>query len=120
MRKSLFVGLAALPLLWNAPSLAAPAGNAPASLRAAVDQVIPAAMCGRTCERGGRYIPGPPSVCYERDLEYCGSSRAQRGPGVELQLPGGGSVGIGDTRRDCRTVTIERDDGSVRRIRRCD
>jgi hypothetical protein len=23
-------------------------------------------------------------------------------------------------RRDCRTVTIERDDGSVRRIRRCD
>jgi hypothetical protein len=24
------------------------------------------------------------------------------------------------SRRDCRTVTIERDDGSVKRIRRCD
>src|SRR5687767_2112127 len=35
----------------------------------------PAAMCGRTCRNGGRYIPGPPSVCAEEGLNYCGSSR---------------------------------------------
>ncbi|MDR7035777.1 MULTISPECIES: hypothetical protein [Methylobacterium] len=36
---------------------------------------IPVAMCGYSCRRGGRYIPGPPSVCYEEGLNYCGSSR---------------------------------------------
>ncbi|MER2264612.1 hypothetical protein [Methylobacterium oxalidis] len=35
----------------------------------------PVAMCGYSCRRGGRYIPGPPSVCYEEGLNYCGSSR---------------------------------------------
>ena len=35
----------------------------------------PAAMCGNTCRNGGRYIPGPPSVCAEEGLNYCGSSR---------------------------------------------
>jgi hypothetical protein len=62
--------------------------------------------------------------------------------GVVVGVPGVGGVAIGDPdrpryrereyRRDreyrerevrgreCRTVTIERDDGSVRRIRRCD
>ena len=49
--------------------------------------VTPAAMCGRTCEGGGRYIPGPPEVCYERGLRYCGSSR-DRGP--TIQVPGVG------------------------------
>lgn len=39
----------------------------------------PAAMCGYSCRSGGRYIPGPPSVCYEEGLRYCGSSR-DRGP----------------------------------------
>ena len=89
--------------------------------------LTPAAMCGQTCSRGGRYIPGPPSVCYERGMEYCGSSRDRgSGPGVVVPVPGG-SVGIGPggvdvrgERERCRTVTIERDDGSVRRIRRCD
>ena len=28
--------------------------------------------------------------------------------------------GYGSYARDCRTITIRRDDGSVRRIRRCD
>jgi hypothetical protein len=51
----------------------------------AMPGVIPAAMCGRTCEGGGRYIPGPPDVCYERGLRYCGSSR-DRGP--TIQAPG--------------------------------
>lgn len=37
--------------------------------------VTPAAMCGYTCRSGGRYIPGPPSVCAEEGLQYCGSSR---------------------------------------------
>jgi hypothetical protein len=35
----------------------------------------PVAMCGYSCRSGGRYIPGPPSVCYEEGLRYCGSSR---------------------------------------------
>jgi hypothetical protein len=89
--------------------------------------VTPAAMCGYTCSRGGRYIPGPPSVCYERGLEYCGPSQERRGPSVVVPLPGGGSLGVyGDRRREedrgrgCRTVTIEHDDGSIRRVRRCD
>src|SRR5215218_4525121 len=71
---------------------------------------IPVAMCGRTCRNGGRYIPGPPQVCYDQGLEYCGSSR-----GGEYGFRGGGEYGGG-----CRTITIERDDGTVRRIRRCD
>jgi hypothetical protein len=37
--------------------------------------VRPAAMCGYTCRSGGRYIPGPPGVCAEQGLQYCGSSR---------------------------------------------
>ena len=37
--------------------------------------VNPVAMCGYSCRRGGRYIPGPPSVCYDEGLNYCGSSR---------------------------------------------
>ena len=72
--------------------------------------VTPAAMCGYTCRHGGRYIPGPPQVCYDRGLEYCGSSRGGGGYGFRDGGYGGG----------CRTITIERDDGSVRRIRRCD
>jgi hypothetical protein len=87
----------------------------------------PAAMCGYTCRSGGRYIPGPPQVCYDRGLEYCGPSR-DRGPSVVVPLPGGGGVGVYGRDRPrseefgsrCRTVTIERDDGSIRRIRRCD
>ena len=35
----------------------------------------PIAMCGFSCRSGGRYIPGPPSVCYREGLRYCGSSR---------------------------------------------
>ena len=87
----------------------------------------PVAMCGYTCRNGGRYIPGPPEVCSQRGLEYCGSSRGGPGPGVGVVVPGGGvgvQVGPGGVyvgpQRDCRTITIQRDDGSIRRIRRCD
>jgi hypothetical protein len=41
---------------------------------------IPGAMCGFSCRGGGRYIPGPPSVCYARGLNYCGSSRGYGPP----------------------------------------
>src|SRR5215207_10814678 len=59
----------------------------------------PVAMCGRTCRNGGRYIPGPPEVCYEQGLEYCGSSRqaapppAVVVPGLGLRIEGGGGGG---------------------------
>jgi hypothetical protein len=81
----------------------------------ATPSVTPAAMCGYTCRQGGRYIPGPPSVCEDNGMEFCGSSR---------DAPRRGPYGRGDDYRGrgegCRTITIEREDGSVRRIRRCD
>jgi hypothetical protein len=43
----------------------------------------PVAMCGYSCRSGGRYIPGPPSVCYAEGLRYCGSSRG--GPPVIIE-----------------------------------
>jgi hypothetical protein len=79
----------------------------------------PAAMCGRSCRNGGRYIPGPPEVCYQQGLEYCGSSR--EAPTVvappSLYI-GPGGIGIDPPRvyqprreRDCRTRV--RPDGST-------
>lgn len=87
--------------------------------------IVPVAMCGRTCRNGGRYIPGPPSVCEDEGLQYCGSSRGggygdgggRYGGGGGY---GGGGYGGGGGSGGCRTVTIERDDGSVSRVRRCD
>ena len=101
----------------------------PIGLDAATAIVTPAAMCGRSCRNGGRYIPGPPSVCAEEGLNYCGSSRGGGGGGVGVVVPGTGiGVGVGPggggvyvaPGGNCRTITVERDDGSVRRIRRCD
>ena len=40
----------------------------------------PVAMCGFRCAYGGRYIPGPPGVCYARGLNYCGPSGGWSGP----------------------------------------
>jgi hypothetical protein len=89
----------------------------------------PVAMCGNSCRNGGRYIQGPPSVCEQYDLNYCGPSRRGPEPGVGVYVPGTGiGIGVGPGGAgvyvapggNCRTVTIERDDGSVRRIRRCD
>ena len=101
----------------------------PIGLDAAMAIVTPAAMCGRSCRNGGRYIPGPPSVCAEEGLNYCGSSRGGGGGGVGVVVPGTGiGVGVGPGGAgvyvapggNCRTITVQRDDGSVRRIRRCD
>jgi len=101
----------------------------PIGLDAAMAIVTPAAMCGRSCRNGGRYIPGPPSVCAEEGLNYCGSSRGGGGGGVGVVVPGTGiGVGVGPggggvyvaPGGNCRTITVQRDDGSVRRIRRCD
>ncbi len=101
----------------------------PIGLDAATAFVTPAAMCGRSCRNGGRYIPGPPSVCAEEGLNYCGSSRGGGGGGVGVVVPGTGiGVGVGPggggvyvaPGGNCRTITVQRDDGSVRRIRRCD
>jgi hypothetical protein len=72
--RQVYLSLAAGAALWLA---AAPAGAAPGLPGgiAGANPVQPAAMCGYTCNRGGRYIPGPPSVCAEEGLRYCGSSR---------------------------------------------
>ena len=82
--------------------------------------LTPAAMCGYSCRGGGRYIPGPPSVCAEEGLNFCGPSR----PGPPGVVRGGPDrFESRDRFREgggCRTVTIERDDGTIRRIRRCD
>jgi len=51
----------------------------------------PAAMCGFRCRYGGRYIPGPPSVCYEQGMNYCGPSGGYGGGGGR----GGGGYGEG-------------------------
>jgi hypothetical protein len=93
-----------LILVFNLSSARAFVGN-PTLLEGIGSPATPAAMCGRTCRSGGFYIPGPPSVCEDRGLEFCGSSRDR----------GSGWAGT-----NCRTITIERDDGSVRKIRRCD
>ena len=96
---------------------------------ASLSAVTPVAMCGRSCRGGGRYIQGPPSVCEQYDLNYCGPSRRGPEPGVGVVVPGTGiGIGVGPggggvhvaPGGNCRTVTIERDDGTVRRIRRCD
>jgi len=81
--------------------------------------VTPVAMCGYSCGGGGRYFPGPPEVCAAQGLRYCGSSRDAmprgRAFGEERREEWRGGGGGG-----CRTITIQRDDGSYRRIRRCD
>jgi hypothetical protein len=88
----------------------------PGALKPAIGApVVPAAMCGFRCEYGGRYIPGPPEVCYERGMRFCGPSRGGPDRPSFREERGGGFV-----ERGCRTITIEREDGSVRRIRRCD
>src|SRR4051795_2676092 len=69
----------------------------PLALDSSRSRATPVAMCGRTCRNGGRYMQGPPEVCYQNGLEYCGSSR-DRGPspGVGIGIPGTGiGVGVG-------------------------
>ena len=63
-----------------APASATPLGAAAGAMPLAAEAATPVAMCGRSCRGGGRYIPGPPSVCYEEGLRYCGSSRDVYGP----------------------------------------
>jgi hypothetical protein len=84
-----------------------------------ISSAADAAMCGRTCGGGGRYFPGPPEVCAENGLNYCGPSR--RGGGAVVVPPavtiGPGGVGIAgprvvEPRRGCRTVTVTRPDGT--------
>jgi hypothetical protein len=129
-----FVSAALLTLCFGAGSANAFVASPVLTGISADSLATPVAMCGRTCRNGGRYIPGPPDVCYQRGLEYCGSSRGGGGGGgggggVGVVIPGTGvGVGVGPggagvvvgPGSNCRTITVQRDDGSVRRIRRCD
>ena len=81
--------------------------------------VTPIAMCGWSCRGGGRYIPGPPSVCAEEGLQYCGRSRRDYGPPerVIVPVPGFGDRGRrdgSDERRDPRTGQRDGIDGRQR------
>ena len=122
------VSATALALSFGGESAQAFVGK-PLGMGGAASLVTPVAMCGRSCRGGGRYIQGPPSVCEQYDLNYCGPSRRGPEPGVGIVVPGTGiGIGVGSggggvyvaPGGNCRTVTIERDDGTVRRIRRCD
>src|SRR3954464_5045 len=55
----------------------------------------PVAMCGFRCAYGGRYIPGPPGVCYARGLNYCGPSGGWGGPPPGRGFYGGDPYGPG-------------------------
>jgi hypothetical protein len=124
-----FVSAALLTLCFGAGSANAFVASPVVTGITADSLATPVAMCGRSCRGGGRYIPGPPEVCYQRGLEYCGSSRGGGGgggagvvvPGVGGVVVGPGGVGVRvGPQQNCRTITVQRDDGSVRRIRRCD
>jgi hypothetical protein len=90
-----------------------------------ISSAADAAMCGRSCNSGGRYFPGPPEVCAENGLNYCGPSRRGGGGGGGVGVvvgPGGvGVVGPGGVgpRRDCRTTTVRRPDGTTITRREC-
>ena len=58
----------------------------PAGLDAATAIATPAAMCGRSCRNGGRYIPGPPSVCADEGLNYA-AHRAAAVAGLASSFP---------------------------------
>jgi hypothetical protein len=61
----------------------------------------PVAMCGRSCRSGGRFIPGPPRVCFQNGLEYCGPSDGVGRPGGVVVVPYGRERRGGfDGRRD--------------------
>jgi hypothetical protein len=91
----------------------------------AMPGVTPVAMCGRTCEGGGRYIPGPPEVCRENGLRYCGSSRgpAIQAPGVAIELGRGPVVRRGVDCQELRAACLNKDrlgeqgEGNCRRYR---
>jgi hypothetical protein len=92
--------------------------------------VVPAAMCGRSCRNGGRYIQGPPQVCEQYDLNYCGPSGGGGpapgygpgpAPGVGIGIPGTGiGVYVQPPQSNCRTFPVQRPDGSWRQVTRCD
>ena len=85
--------------------------------------VTPAAMCGSRSCRTSFYIPGPPEVCFERGLNYCGSSRGWGGPppwaGYGFQGGGPGRIDCRELRRAClfRDELGERGQGNCRRYR---
>jgi hypothetical protein len=83
MRKELMrYGLAAgllIGLGLNGAEAAAPRPISPEALGLG-SASTPVAMCGFRCAYGGRYIPGPPGVCYARGLNYCGPSGGWGGP----------------------------------------
>ena len=76
MKKKLKLGLMAL-LLTGIGSVSANASfipRLPSEVLETAQATTPVAMCGFSCRGGGRYIPGPPDVCYRRGLNYCGPS----------------------------------------------
>ena len=113
-----FIAAALLTLCSGAGSANAFVASPALTAISAGPLATPVAMCGVTCRNGGRYIPGPPEVCARNGLEWCGPRG--RGPGVGVVVPGVGGVVVGPPRRECRTITRQRPDGSIVTVRRCD
>ena len=89
MRNLLFAGLLAVSGL----AIATPVSVAPASAQVVVDTPIGGVRVGPQRHYHGDYLPGYRAYGYDRRI------RAYD--------------------RGCRTITIQRDDGSFRRIHRC-
>ncbi len=125
MRSGFFKGgLLAAGLMFSFGTGGAQAFTAAPDLGSSLESMVtPVAMCGVSCRSGGRYIPGPPSVCRDEGLRYCGPSRDR--PTVVVPLPGADIVVGGERRRrgdrdgTCRTTTVTRSDGSSRTTRVC-
>jgi hypothetical protein len=86
-RFSLASGALVLGLGVSSASAFAAGPRSPEALGAAA-MAEPAALCGYTCSAVAD-VPGPPQVCYQRGLQYCGPSRGGGGYG------GGGYEGRG-------------------------
>lgn len=75
MRRSFYVAGLLLGGLTVGAAVAAPGVTTAAGALGMGAWTSPVAMCGNSCRSGGRYFPGPPSVCADEGLNYCGSSR---------------------------------------------
>ncbi|MGA0596832.1 hypothetical protein [Enterovirga sp. CN4-39] len=69
--RSVLLGFAASAAVCLSAAAASAAPGMPGGT-AGAGAARPVAMCGYSCRDGGRYMPGPPSVCHEEGMRHCG------------------------------------------------